>query len=340
MTEFMHHVSELSELLMRPIDDVVSNGNAQYFWLYPITSFAEPIVAYRRSGDRTPIWRTLVDRKVWTSRSALNDYVFLLVNPFVYALLAGLVSIHIETLGGFVVATVRAAGVSGRQADGNTVLVTLALTTSLFIVNDFFRFFMHYLMHRVPVLWEFHKVHHSAEVLNFATVDRCHPLETRWYGIGIMAGMVVVNGVFIAFFGDHLTVVTFAGANIFWAGFSIVGGVLRHSPVWLSFGPHVERWIISPAMHHIHHSEDPRHFDKNFGGSLSVWDRMAGTIYIPVGREVGSFGIGEETPEYRSLDGLLLLPFVKAFRLLRPAADRSAGDCPVRAGDRPLREDA
>lgn len=276
---------------------------------------------YRRSGNQTSIWKALFARDVWMSRSAINDYLFLVINPFVYALLLAWIGTHAEYLGGQVVSYIRAAGVSGTQIGTNTMLVVLALTTSLFLVNDFFRFFMHYLMRRIPFMWEFHKVHHSAEVLNFATVDRFHPIDHMFAAFGVMTGTAIVNGVFIGFFGDELTVVTFAGANIFWATFSMVGGVLRHSPIWLSFGPRIERWIISPAMHHIHHSENPRHFDKNFGGSLSVWDRMAGTIYIPNGPEVTSFGIGEETREYRTFSALLFLPFVKAWRLLVPAAD-------------------
>ena len=70
-------------------------------------------------------------------------------------------------------------------------------------------------------------------------------------------------------------------------------------------------------MHQIHHSDDPRHFDKNFGGSLAIWDRLAGTLYIPKGREITGYGIGPETTDYRTLSGLYWGPIRKAAALLR-----------------------
>lgn len=306
-------INEAIRLALTPIDDIIANGNARYFWFYVLTSFALTYILYRRSGNETSIWKALFVRDVWLSRSAINDYLFLVINPFVFAIFFAWIGTHAAFIVEHVADLIRSLGVTGTQTGTNTVLATLGLTVSLFVVNDFFRFFMHYLMHKIPFLWEFHKVHHSAEVLNFATVDRFHPVDNMFAAFGIMTGTAVVNGVFIGFFGDDLTVITFAGANIYWAVFSMIGGVLRHSPIWLSFGPRIERWIISPAMHHIHHSENPRHFDKNFGGSLSIWDRIAGTLYIPDGPEVTSVGIGEETREYRTMSALLFLPFVKAW---------------------------
>ena len=80
----------------------------------------------------------------------------------------------------------------------------------LVIVDDFNRFISHYALHRIPELWEFHKVHHSAEVLNFTTADRVHPFEVVFSGLvnGITIG--VVNGFYIGFFGGELTVATVA----------------------------------------------------------------------------------------------------------------------------------
>jgi sterol desaturase/sphingolipid hydroxylase (fatty acid hydroxylase superfamily) len=70
-------------------------------------------------------------------------------------------------------------------------------------------------------------------------------------------------------------------------------------------------------MHHIHHSDDPRHFDKNMGGSLAIGDRMFGILYVPEGREFTSNRIGEENSEYRNLWALYSLPFVKELRHIR-----------------------
>jgi sterol desaturase/sphingolipid hydroxylase (fatty acid hydroxylase superfamily) len=152
--------------------------------------------------------------------------------------------------------------------------------------------------------------------LNFATAERIHPFEVVLTSLLIGLTFGVVNGLFIGLFGDTLTPITVFGANVFLVVFNIFGGVLRHSPTWISFGPKIERWVISPAMHQIHHSSDPRHYDRNMGGSLSVWDRWFGTIHIPNGREIESFGIGEETKDFRSLGVLYFRPFVKSAELL------------------------
>lgn len=314
-------VSRLPELPFMALFDIAGSGNVRYFWLYILTGLVIGYLAHRLSGDKRAFGAVLFARDVWLSRSALNDYGIVIINPVIRFLCITWVVTNLHAIVAAGGALIRDAGVSGSANDGATLALGGLLTLVLFIVSDFLRFGLHYLEHRLPVLWEFHKVHHSAEVLNFATADRIHPMELLFTGCGMAIGMGLVNGAFIAAWGDQLTVATVAGANIFYVFFNIIGGVLRHSPVWVSFGPRIERWIVSPAMHQIHHSEDPRHFDSNFGGSLAIWDRMFGTLYIPDGREVESFGLGSETVEYRSLSALYILPFVKAWRILKGSAN-------------------
>lgn len=192
----------------------------------------------------------------------------------------------------------------------------MVLTLTLFVVDDFLRWYVHFLFHRIPELWEFHKVHHSAEVLNFATAERHHPVEVLITATVLTTAYGIINGIFIALFGEHVTVTSVAGANIFLFVFNLAGGALRHSPFWISFGPRVEKWVISPAMHQIHHSDKVEHYDRNMGGSLAVWDRMFGTLHIPRGREIEGFGIGEETRDFRSMEVIMLRPFQACAQLL------------------------
>ena len=130
--------------------------------------------------------------------------------------------------------------------------------------------------------------------------------------------VALCNGIFIGIWGDHLTAASIAGANGIWAVTNYLGGVLRHSQFWISFGPKWERWLISPAMHHIHHSANPKHFDKNMGGALSIWDRWFGTIYYADEEAVKTFGIGPETEEFRSIKALYFRPFANAFKRFQP----------------------
>jgi len=75
--------------------------------------------------------------------------------------------------------------------------------------------------------------------------------------------------------------------------------------------------LQSPAHHQIHHSTDPKHFNKNLGLGLSIWDWAFRTLYIPTRREALEFGLGEESREHDGVLKVLWLPFVKAGRLLR-----------------------
>ena len=173
------------------------------------------------------------------------------------------------------------------------------------------------MFHAIPELWEFHKVHHSAEQLNFVTADRHHPFEVIATTALTTFAYGLVNGLFIGLFGDKLTVSTIMGANVFLFVFNICGGALRHSPFYISFGPAIEKWIISPAMHQIHHSDKVEHFDRNFGGSLAVWDRIAGSLHLAGDKStIERFGIGEETREFRSLSVIYFRPFTAAARVL------------------------
>jgi len=299
---------------------MMNDGGARYFWVYILSGLIITAFIMWRNRIEAGTARALFDKDTWLSRSSQNDYwilaifgllqfnllvyFFQYVNPAAFA-------------DGFVWA-MNEIGVTGTTITGYTVALGLLLTIALFVVDDFAKFFGHWLMHRIPELWEFHKVHHSAEHLNFATAERLHPFEIVFSSTIGAVTIGAVNAVFILFVGDHLTPMTVVGANVFLVAFNIFGGVLRHSPVYLSFGPAVEKYLISPAMHQIHHSERPEHFDKNMGGALAIWDRLFGTHYVPAGpHELQGFGIGEETKEFRSLATIYFRPFENSYRLLK-----------------------
>ena len=93
---------------------------------------------------------------------------------------------------------------------------------------------------------------------------------------------------------------------------------LRHSHVWLSFGPRLEHVLNSPAQHQIHHSDAPRHFNRNFGTNLSLWDWMFGTLYVTTSTpEDIRFGTAEQDQQrYLTLHSLVVTPFIETARKL------------------------
>lgn len=305
-----------------PVHEFFNDGNSRFYWMYVVTGIALAwlVCHWARKDERG--WSALFTRETWWSVSAQNDYLLLVLRPILALSIMSWCIVNAGWVANGVAGVLTSVGVSGTSTGLSTLAYALLLTIVLFVVDDFLKWAVHTVFHRVPALWEFHKVHHSAEVLNFATSERFHPFEAFITGAVVALGVGAVNGLFIAAIGHKLTPVTVAGANILLFTANIFGGVLRHSPCWLAFPPAIERWIISPAMHQIHHSSEQRHWDTNMGVTLSIWDRMAGTLLIAESETVKSFGIGAETPEWRSITTILVRPIVASAGMVKTAVAR------------------
>jgi sterol desaturase/sphingolipid hydroxylase (fatty acid hydroxylase superfamily) len=214
-------------------------------------------------------------------------------------------------------------------------LGTAALAVVLLLAFDFGTYITHRLSHQVPALWAFHRVHHSAEELNPLTLSRKHPVYNL---LGVLIDCVTVaplQALVLYTFGAQASAAVLAWTNFGFVVFAYCAASLRHTHIWLSWGPVLERVFVSPALHQIHHSRAPRHFDRNFGEVLSVWDWMFGTLYLPKEREELRFGIGdEERQPHPTLAAAMLEPFGYAWRALRGRRD-SGPDVAPRPGAAP-----
>lgn len=216
----------------------------------------------------------------------------------------------------------RADAVLGRPSPPEVPEPMLALVYSavLFVAWDLSRFVLHWLLHRVPVLWAFHQVHHSAEVLTPLSFHRLHPVESWLYRLRGAVVTGTVAGVFFWLFRGRADQLTLLGVPAAGLVLNVVTGNLRHSQLWLPYPAWLERWLISPAQHQLHHSAEPRHHDANYGTWLAVWDRMAGTLQIaeaPPAR----FGLADSSANHgHDLLSAWFGPFRGALRSLAPAA--------------------
>ncbi len=191
--------------------------------------------------------------------------------------------------------------------------VMLLYTVTLFVVSDFSRYWLHRAMHEQPFLWAFHKVHHSAEVLNPVTFYRVHPVENLLFGFRYSIVVGGVTGVFIYLFGAKVHLLDVLGANAFLFIFNFIGGNLRHSHIELAYPTLLEKWFISPRQHQLHHSY---HFSRfNYGGYLAIWDSIFGTLKTTAAAHQTVYGLGEKlNARYRSLSALLLQPLKEVLR--------------------------
>lgn len=188
----------------------------------------------------------------------------------------------------------------------------------LFLTQDLCRYWNHYLHHMIRVLWPFHAVHHSAEVLTPLTFLRAHP---AYYALQVLLMSVMIGCVqaviLFAVVGQIEPWVLYAGTIVFNA-YIFFAGHLRHSHIWLSYGRTLEHILISPAQHQVHHSSARIHHDKNFGEVFAFWDWMFGTLYVPDGPEDLTFGIagrdGERIAQpHPTLKDALIGPFAEVW---------------------------
>jgi sterol desaturase/sphingolipid hydroxylase (fatty acid hydroxylase superfamily) len=274
-----------------------------------------------KSSWSKSLWTSFSLRR-WWHRSARADYRLYLANALVLPLLFGVVLFgdgHIVNLlnASFGLSSSATAG-----AEPPSVAARIAFTLVFFIAYDFGRFVAHSLLHDVPILWEFHKVHHSAETLNPITTFRAHPLD-----LVIMAWVPVVMTGTVTWGFNQLTVAPigvykYLGLHVLLFASNLVG-TLRHTHVWLSYGTRWGQWLVSPAQHQLHHSCEPQHIGCNRGFELAVWDRLYGTLYVPASRETFRMGLGDGTDgEWHTVRRMYFWPFVNAGKRIAAAVRR------------------
>ena len=176
----------------------------------------------------------------------------------------------------------------------------------------------HYLLHKFPLLWEFHKVHHSAEVLTPLTAGRVHPVEDAMNILfsGAFGGIALALCRFLL--GAQAQMFGVFQLNVLVVVFYLFGFHLRHSHIWLPYKGIWGKLFVSPAHHQLHHSVAQRHWDKNLGFVFAIWDWMFGTLYAVDRHESFAIGMnGHEEGEYHSVRAMYLLPFVKAWHRFR-----------------------
>lgn len=139
-----------------------------------------------------------------------------------------------------------------------------------FMISDFVQWNTHRLLHRFTFLWNFHKVHHSVKEMGFAAHLRFHWMEPVLYKTLLYVPIAIIGG----FDAQDVAIVHF---------FSIVVGHLNHANLGWDYG-FLKYIFNNPKMHIWHHSRVlPEHsrYGVNYGITLSLWDYLFKTDYIP-----------------------------------------------------------
>jgi len=272
-------------------------ARAQAFWLRPRTlAFLAGVAGLilvtiaieavsRRNVRRYAAWPVVTDL-LYTTFYLAGIYGFLVSGPL-YGFLNRWVDAHVPV--------VRLALLREWPPAVQFVVLTVA--------NDGLAYWAHRWLHASPVLWAFHSIHHSQAVLTPLTNFRFHFLDTL-----VRSLVVFVPGLLL---GPAPAVWLAAGLAVMWLQ------LLAHADLDWHFGP-LERVLVSPRFHSLHHSVDPALSDRNFGFVFSVWDFLFGTA-LAGPRRAAVYGVaGLRVPE--GFVRQLAFPFaLVARRLARPA---------------------
>ena len=208
----------------------------------------------------------------------LNDLGFLVFNGHYYAVLTGGIT-------GWVAVHTRSLFPEGAFDDALLSGAPVAVQFLVyFVVSDFIQWCVHVLLHRVPFLWQFHKIHHSAPRMDWAVNFRFH-----WFELVVYRSILYVPLTFLG--GDP-------GPLFAVALFGTAWGHYNHANVPWRIGP--LRYVFnSPSMHLWHHDASTEGgVSKNYGIVLSLWDWIFRTAYWPQDRDPARLGYSgdEEIP--------------------------------------------
>ncbi|HEX8525528.1 sterol desaturase family protein [Allosphingosinicella sp.] len=162
-------------------------------------------------------------------------------------------------------------------------MAVLLLITVL--ATDFFQYWAHRSFHRFRFLWKFHAVHHSPRDLDVLHAFQ-HPVEAAatWFLVALPLGALIAG--------------VDAGQFSLLAAFFLVQSHLAHTKAPVHLGP-LGGLLVDNRFHFIHHSREPRHFDRNFAAIFPVFDRIFGTYCKPEPGPLPKTGLGDRLPPQR-----------------------------------------
>jgi len=165
------------------------------------------------------------------------------------------------------------------------------------VVLDFSIYWQHRLFHKVPILWRMHKIHHTDRVYDVSTGFRFHPLE-------------IIFSIFIKIFIISIFGIPAIAIIIFEVLLNALA-MFNHGNINIprSIDTPLRRFIVTPDMHRVHHSEISREHNTNFGFNISLWDRLFNSYTAQPfkGHQKIDIGLKEYPNEKRTKDLLLLL---------------------------------
>jgi len=169
------------------------------------------------------------------------------------------------------------------------------------VILDFAIWFQHFITHKVPILWRFHRVHHADRDIDVTTALRFHPVEIG-FSMLLKIGLVYLIG------PAALAVILF---EIMLNGTAMFNHANIRLP--LAADAVIRKVLVTPDMHRVHHSTIRAEHDSNYGFSLAIWDRIFKTyVAQPIkGHDDMTIGLQWQDNKPNRIDWALALPFFR-----------------------------
>lgn len=290
--------------------EYLMNSNKRIYLPYLFISLIITFIVYQKTKKKSlsNFFKYTFNKKVWFSNSAKIDYIIIFINAFVKILfITPLVIIGLYISHYTSEFLIHKFGYIKPLLNNNETIFWYSI--SVLVVGDFFYYLFHLMMHKIPLLWKFHAVHHSATTMTPLTQYRIHPVELLITNIRVLLVNGVITGIFHYITNSMLTEYLFVGVNIFSLIFHVLGSNLRHSHVPFKYPNLLENIFISPFQHQIHHSDNKNHYDKNLGSKFAIWDNIFGTLIKSKDITKITFGIGDDNKNYNTIIKNLITPF-------------------------------
>ena len=202
------------------------------------------------------------------------------------------------------------------------LLKAAGITLAVLVLFDVLDYGKHVLLHRVPVLWRFHQVHHSDSKLDFTSQFRFHPFEML-LSMSLDVSLILLLDI-------PVYAITFV------ALIGLTWGMFQHANTHAFKG--LDRYarllLVTPNLHHIHHYTDVAAANKNFGVMFSAWDRLFGSYLSPkrLAADTPQYGVVglNEKGNLNPFD-LLTLPFQASNKVTQVGLQR--GQTPIKCLD-------
>ena len=201
--------------------------------------------------------RYVLPLRIFLHPSSRADAILFVLQTMVFGALLGWAYLSQPWIAGRVVEAMTFVFGEPGSAPVHPVVAAIIITLMSFLAYEFGYWLFHWAAHTHPLLWEFHKIHHTAEVLTPLTVWRVHPVEQVIFINTLAITIGLCDGLGRYVLGGGAQVYAVSGANIVLVFFVYAFVHLQHSQAWIAFTGVWGRLFLSPAHHQIHHSAKP-----------------------------------------------------------------------------------